>query len=476
MYALKECRNFIDNVSEITSGRTSNSSYRNLLVFISIINLLLVALFIEFFRFQEESYVKYFLELILAVASPFYLFMSWIHLFESIRRLHDMNLSGRWVWLAFVPIINLMLLKKGTSGENNYGEESYQLLSEITLQEEQEKIVTQRFSLQRIAPYGVLLVLVLFLTLRISTFYQSHILATDHDVITSDTLVKNVTPPVKESLNLFQDNKQMLAGVKNIADRHQAKNDQLDQLLQELPDPEKAIKQEQEITVEPNTMAKTTTAEKYERVCHFRDFNACKSQAARGVAQAQYYLGVMYYKGENVHQDFSKAIQWFNKSAKNNYIEAYLYLGNIYNSGTQGVDQDYKKAAVFYRTAAKKNNVEAQYHLGELYNLGHGVPQDFTEAIKWFGQAAERKHPKACFQLAQKYALGEGTPRDYTKAHMYWSIASAFNVKSAAQNRDLLAKKMSPSELEKAQKMAKQWRHKKKMFHLRFNKGNAMGS
>ena len=43
-----------------------------------------------------------------------------------IRRLHDVNLSGFFVLLNFVPIVNLglflyLLCKKGTEGENDYG-------------------------------------------------------------------------------------------------------------------------------------------------------------------------------------------------------------------------------------------------------------------------------------------------------------------------------------------------------------------
>ena len=43
-----------------------------------------------------------------------------------VRRLHDVNLSGFFVLLNFVPIVNLglflyLLCKKGTEGENDYG-------------------------------------------------------------------------------------------------------------------------------------------------------------------------------------------------------------------------------------------------------------------------------------------------------------------------------------------------------------------
>ena len=43
----------------------------------------------------------------------------------AIRRLHDLDRSGWWVLLAFVPIANIVLIvwfcMKGTTGPNQYG-------------------------------------------------------------------------------------------------------------------------------------------------------------------------------------------------------------------------------------------------------------------------------------------------------------------------------------------------------------------
>ena len=41
----------------------------------------------------------------------------------SVRRLHDTNRSGRWYWILLVPLISVILLLvwKGTGGDNEYG-------------------------------------------------------------------------------------------------------------------------------------------------------------------------------------------------------------------------------------------------------------------------------------------------------------------------------------------------------------------
>jgi len=45
----------------------------------------------------------------------------------AVRRLHDLNASGWYVWLTFAPFGQLLILwlafKKGTSGPNSYGDE-----------------------------------------------------------------------------------------------------------------------------------------------------------------------------------------------------------------------------------------------------------------------------------------------------------------------------------------------------------------
>jgi uncharacterized membrane protein YhaH (DUF805 family) len=46
-------------------------------------------------------------------------------LIQTIKRLHDINLSGWWVLLVLIPVVNILagawvLMKKGTEGKNNY--------------------------------------------------------------------------------------------------------------------------------------------------------------------------------------------------------------------------------------------------------------------------------------------------------------------------------------------------------------------
>ena len=52
---------------------------------------------------------------------------------------------------------------------------------------------------------------------------------------------------------------------------------------------------------------------------------------------------------------------------------------------------------------------------------------------------------------------GQGAAQDYKSAHMWYNIAAANGFSMAAKNRDLIAKEMTPSQIEKAQDMAREW-------------------
>lgn len=48
------------------------------------------------------------------------------------------------------------------------------------------------------------------------------------------------------------------------------------------------------------------------------DFNQTLDLANQGSSNAQFNLGLMYYEGDEVPQDYNKALSWFKKAAKDN--------------------------------------------------------------------------------------------------------------------------------------------------------------
>ena len=88
-------------------------------------------------------------------------------------------------------------------------------------------------------------------------------------------------------------------------------------------------------------------------------------------------------------------------------------------------------------------------------------PKSHKEASKWFRLAAEQGDADAQFNMGLVYAKGQGTPQDYVLAHMWFSLAGSQGVEDAFHNRDVIEKKMSPQQLEKAREMVRNWKPKK---------------
>ncbi len=144
----------------------------------------------------------------------------------------------------------------------------------------------------------------------------------------------------------------------------------------------------------------------------------------------------------------------------------FLFSSSVYGGDYQdGVDahkrKDYKEAVRLFLPLAEQGDAVSQYNLGLMYDNGQGVPQDYKEAVKWYRLSAEQGFASAQFNLASMYATGQGVPQDYALAHMWFNLSGSNGDKDAVHNRDIIEKRMSPSQIEKAQDMARNWKPKK---------------
>ena len=96
-----------------------------------------------------------------------------------------------------------------------------------------------------------------------------------------------------------------------------------------------------------------------------------------------------------------------------------------------------------------------------MYEKGQVVPKDFKEAFKWSKLAADQGNASTQNNLSYMYYKGQGVPKDYVLAHMWWNIASSNGHNGDIKFRDIIEKRMSPSQLKKAQEMARNWKPKK---------------
>jgi hypothetical protein len=176
--------------------------------------------------------------------------------------------------------------------------------------------------------------------------------------------------------------------------------------------------------------------------------------AEQGVAEAQGHLGLMYKLGMGVQEDYKTAIKWLTLASEQGYAQAQSQLGNMYTFGL-GVPEDHKKAVEWYTLAAEQGDSNAQTSLGYMYSVGEGVLLNNKSAVKWYVQAAEQGHAGAQHGLGIMYRTGEGVLIDYVRAYMWFSLSAYNGEEYSKAERESVAKKMTPTDVSKAQSMAR---------------------
>ena len=112
------------------------------------------------------------------------------------------------------------------------------------------------------------------------------------------------------------------------------------------------------------------------------------------------------------------------------------------------------------RTQAAHGDALAQVELGFRYKHGEGVPKDYATAQGWYEKAAAQGDATAQLNLGVLYADGLGVPQDYMRAYMWFNLAAAHprgdTQKSAADQRDKVAGRMTPAQIAEAKRLTQQ--------------------
>jgi len=154
--------------------------------------------------------------------------------------------------------------------------------------------------------------------------------------------------------------------------------------------------------------------------------------ANQGVPYAQFNIGNMYYKGEGIPRDAKQAVYWWKKAAEQGVANAQHNLGLSFANG-DGIPRDAKQAVYWYQKAVQQGFAQAQFNLGLMYEKGVGVPKDLDQAAHWYQKAAEQGQASAQLNLGNMYSKGNGVPRDLEQA-VYWYKKAAEQGEANAQN------------------------------------------
>jgi len=153
------------------------------------------------------------------------------------------------------------------------------------------------------------------------------------------------------------------------------------------------------------------------------DLQELIKSAETGDVEAQYNLGVRYFKGRGVVKDSNQAVMWFARAAEQGHVHAQYSLGGCYFYGN-GVEQNLNQAVMWFAMAAEQGHAHAQYILGGCYFKGDGVGQDAKQAVEWFSKAAKQGQAHAQFALGVCYFDGWGVTQDAKQA-ILWFTQSA---------------------------------------------------
>ena len=131
-------------------------------------------------------------------------------------------------------------------------------------------------------------------------------------------------------------------------------------------------------------------------------FVSAANSAQSGDAKAQFELGVMYFRGIGVPQDYIKALDFFEKAAAQGHERAkdyiprtYFALGSHYFSEDAGERQDDQEAFKWFSKAAELGHAQSQYIVGLMYYFGEGIPKDESKGVQLIKQSAQNGFEEA---------------------------------------------------------------------------------
>lgn len=142
-------------------------------------------------------------------------------------------------------------------------------------------------------------------------------------------------------------------------------------------------------------------------------------------------LGLYYL---NIKNTTPKAIEYFKKATKYNYVYAFNNLGKIEES-----KNNYTTAFNYYLKSANLNESWACNKIGEIYRLGLGTKKDLTKALNYYQQSIEAPinliNYYAKYNLAKYFYLNgnyeTNTEKNLTLALSYLEEASFNNILEA---------------------------------------------
>jgi hypothetical protein len=163
---------------------------------------------------------------------------------------------------------------------------------------------------------------------------------------------------------------------------------------------------------------------KFSKILSIILFSICASQAYAKSSNPDFELGLDYFYGNGVKQNYSKAVKYFKKAGQANEVDANLFLGYMYQSEL-GVKRNFEQAEKFYKLAAKEGSLDAKFQLimsknGALVLASLVDPDKYNKLVKQYvdgiSKLSDMKHPHSMAIKSLMYINGDIAFDNFKKA------------------------------------------------------------
>lgn len=150
--------------------------------------------------------------------------------------------------------------------------------------------------------------------------------------------------------------------------------------------------------------------------------------AASGNADANYELGLRYYKGIGVGVNYKKAKTFFEEAVKQGCSAGSYYLGIMHYNG-KGTPTNHVKAKEYFEKSDAENNIFSSFYLGKLYYWGDGVEKNYEKANEYKNKVLGKPFfGKQDIEINNFYSVEdfESTSREYA-SNLQKKVQSEFS-------------------------------------------------
>lgn len=166
--------------------------------------------------------------------------------------------------------------------------------------------------------------------------------------------------------------------------------------------------------------------------------DSANNGSSEGMLQLGYFL-------RDEEKNEIESYNWFLKSAKKGNVSGQFAVGiRLLHEGKT------EEAVKWLEQSAKNGSMWAQERLGEVYE--EMEPVNPERAFSWYQKAANQGHTYAAYRVCHYLHNGITVTKDGIAAWAWCSIG-ADATPDSSDERDIIAKELSSSELQKAQKM-----------------------